>query len=91
MEENVDDLEKAIKVIATIPEKSAPTEDDEDDVIMTKSDDGPNDAKETARNLVSPTGLLGEPTDKLSKMLKNVLQAKVSLSPNMNGRKEENE
>ena len=67
MNENVDDLEKAIKVIATIPEKSDQDEDEQDK---------PNEAVLTPAASPMPT-MLGESSDKLSKMLKNVLQAKV--------------
>ena len=72
MNENVDDLEKAIKVIATIPEKSDQTEEDETE----------QEKKEEENAAVAPArsplpAVLGETSDKLSQMLKNVLQAKV--------------
>lgn len=80
MEENVDDLEKAVKVIAAIPEKT--DRSDVDDEEEKGGDGGAGEASSSgtgARPAASPLPtVLGESSDKLSKMLKNVLQAKVS-------------
>ena len=80
MEENVDDLEKAVKVIAAIPEKT--DRSDVDDEEEKRGNGGAGEASSSgtgARPAASPLPtVLGESSDKLSKMLKNVLQAKVS-------------
>lgn len=75
MEENVVDLEKAIKVIGAIPEKGD-QDDDDDEKEGERSSSSPVAGTRPAASLL-PT-VLGESSDKLSKMLKNVLQDKVS-------------
>ena len=73
MNENVDDLEKAIKVIATIPEKGDQPEE------PTVEQDAKEEADSGLAAAKSPLpAVLGEASDKLSQMLKNVLQAKVT-------------
>lgn len=68
----MDDLEKAIKVIGAIPEKSDQEEEADSVEEVSSSTAGTRPAASPL-----PT-VLGESSDKLSKMLKNVLQDKVS-------------
>lgn len=71
----MDDLEKAIKVIGAIPDKSEQDEDEEEGASVGES----TSTTAATRPAVSPMPtVLGESSDKLSKMLKNVLQDKVS-------------
>lgn len=73
MEENVDDLERAIKVIATIPEAKPDLDEqpEEQSLDQQKQEEEPFPRPSSGESSA-------EPTDRLSKMLKNVLQAKVS-------------
>ena len=65
MDENVDELEKAIKVIGTISERQeVPRDDNEEEEDVKDSDNKPSDTTKEA-------------SDKLSRLLKNVMQAKV--------------
>lgn len=82
MDVNVEDLEKAVKLIATIPDK---TDDDDDDNATEDLDQDVNleEKKDEITSLQQqqPTSnnnktALTESSEKLSKMLKNVLQAK---------------
>lgn len=75
MNENVDDLEKALKVIAVLPEKTEELAEGEEKSAAEEAVQG---EASSVRPAVSPLpSLLGESSDKLSRMLKNVLQAKV--------------
>lgn len=77
MNENVDDLEKALKVIAVLPEKTN-TEEPSGGEEKSAAEEALQDEASSVRPAVSPLpSLLGESSDKLSRMLKNVLQAKV--------------
>lgn len=70
------DLEKAVKVIAAIPEKTDRSEEEEEKKGDEKTGETSSPGTRPAASPL-PT-VLGESSDKLSKMLKNVLQAKVS-------------
>lgn len=82
MDENVDDLEKAVKVIATISERDGATGDSSDATPSTSPAPPVGEAEkksnETETDKPSKSPLDAEGGDKLSKMLKNVMRAKVT-------------